>query len=218
LFAVVILFGALATARAQETLEFREWKMLARYTPPPQYPYAARAKRWTGSGIAMLDVDRNTGRVTSAHMEPSTGYKILDDAALNAFRQWRFTPGMLDKVRLPISFVMAGGVFAAKVRNFVPLQGPHRPVRVHSVSRGRDAIAIYTVGPNYPAEARARHLTGNGAVIVELDAKTGTVTNAYMNPSTGHAALDEAALAAFRRWRFKPGPGGKFKLPVTYEY
>jgi hypothetical protein len=33
-----------------------------------------------------------TGVVTSVRMEKSTGYKILDDAALNAFRQWRFKP------------------------------------------------------------------------------------------------------------------------------
>jgi TonB family protein len=214
-----------------------EFRSLVSYAPSPPYPYAARALRLVGSGVVDLNVDRKSGRVTSARIEKSTGHKILDDAALDGFRKWRFNSQKMEqffgqaarqagkpppdqsmwKIRMPITYVMAGGVFSAHVRNFVPLQGPHHPVGVRSVSGGPDAIAINTPGPKYPAEARIRHRSSNGVAIVEVDGKTGTVTNAYMNPSTGNAALDDAALAAFRQWRFKPGRAGKFKIPVTYE-
>ena len=34
--------------------------------PRPEYPYDARAKRWTGSGIVLMEVESRTGYVTSA--------------------------------------------------------------------------------------------------------------------------------------------------------
>ncbi|MEY2565038.1 MAG: hypothetical protein QOH88_3231 [Verrucomicrobiota bacterium] len=39
-----------------------------------------------------------------------------------------------------------------------------------------------------------------------------------MEKSTGHKILDDAALEAFRQWRFKSGTGTirKFRTPITY--
>jgi TonB family protein len=51
-------------------------------------------------------VDIKTGFVTSVRMEKSTGHKILDDAALEAFRQWRIKPGTIRKFRTPITYNM----------------------------------------------------------------------------------------------------------------
>ncbi len=73
---------------------------------PPEYPYEARRGHLTGRGILFGQVDAKTGYVTSVRMEKSTGYKILDDAALNAFRQWRFKPGTIRKFRAPIVYAM----------------------------------------------------------------------------------------------------------------
>src|SRR5439155_8622019 len=81
-------------------------KDLVIYGPRPQYPYEARVKRPTGHGIVWLYVDPGTGYVTSARMLPSTGHKILDDAALDAFRQSRFKPNAVVKVRMPITFTL----------------------------------------------------------------------------------------------------------------
>ena len=41
-------------------------------------------------------------------MEQSTGDPTLDKSAVNAFRKWRFKPGTVSKVRIPIEFTMAG--------------------------------------------------------------------------------------------------------------
>jgi TonB family protein len=62
----------------------------------------------TGTAIVLLNVGSSTGTVTSAQLLKSTGYKILDDSALEAFRQWRFKPGSVRKVRIPIKFTMKG--------------------------------------------------------------------------------------------------------------
>ena len=82
---------------------------------------------------------------------------------------------------------------------------------------GAKAIAIYAPKPDYPAEARARHLTGSGIVILDVDVATGEVTSARMLQSMGHKILDDAALDAFRRWRFKPGKAApQIKIPIRY--
>jgi TonB family protein len=74
---------------------------------PPDYPYEARRSGFTGRGTLVGQVDMKTGYVTSVRMEKSTGYKILDAAALDAFRQWRFKPGTIRKLRTPISYTMS---------------------------------------------------------------------------------------------------------------
>src|SRR5262249_44117716 len=78
------------------------------YAPRPAYPYEARSKQLTGSGLVLLNVDPSSGNVTSAQMLKSTGHKILDDSALEAFRQWVFRAGSVRKVRIPINFTMQG--------------------------------------------------------------------------------------------------------------
>jgi TonB family protein len=73
---------------------------------PPEYPSEARRSRITGHGVLFGRVDSKTGIVTSVHMEKSTGNTLLDQAALNAFRQWRFKPGTVRQFRTPINFTM----------------------------------------------------------------------------------------------------------------
>jgi len=82
---------------------------------------------------------------------------------------------------------------------------------------GAKAIAIYAPKPDYPAEARARHLTGSGIVMLDVDVATGKVVSARMLQSMGHKVIDDAALDAFRRWRFKPGRAAPhIKIPIRY--
>jgi protein TonB len=54
--------------------------------------------------------------------------------------------------------------------------------------------------PDYPLAARRRNETGTALLHVELDEK-GQVVAATVLESSGHPRLDEAALAAVRRWR-----------------
>jgi protein TonB len=79
--------------------------------PRPEYPYEARRARMTGSGVCVMTVDTASGAVTSAVMAQSTGSPVLDNAAVSAFRRWRFQPGTVSKVRTPITFTMSGAQF-----------------------------------------------------------------------------------------------------------
>jgi TonB family protein len=73
---------------------------------PPDYPKEARLRHETGRGVLILHVDRARGVVTSVTVFKSTGHKILDDAGVRAFSQWRFKPGVVKDplIKVPISF------------------------------------------------------------------------------------------------------------------
>jgi TonB family protein len=183
--------SAVATRENARTSEPRsiseeEAVALAIFTPAPRYPHEARAKHVQGVGMVRLDVDRRTGYVKSARMLQSTGHQILDDEALRAFRAWRFTPGSVSAVRIPVSFVMGRR---------------HWP---------------QTVDPKYPREARDRGLTGRGVAKVKVDPRSGYVTSAWMLKSTGHEILDNAALEAFRQWRVKSRTVTTAEIPVQF--
>ena len=86
-------------------------KALALYAPRPQYPYEARSRHVTGSGTIVCSVDSGSGSVSSCSVSSSTGSPILDNAATSAFKQWRFRPGTLSKVNIPITFTMTGASY-----------------------------------------------------------------------------------------------------------
>jgi len=79
--------------------------------PKPPYPYEARSRHLTGSGVCVLTVDSASGSVTDATMAQSIGNSILDNAATSTFRQWRFRPGTVSKVKVPITFTMTGASY-----------------------------------------------------------------------------------------------------------
>jgi TonB family protein len=90
------------------TMSFSTAKALATYAPRPQYPYEARSRRVTGRGVCVVEINAGSGSVTSASMASSIGNPILDNAALSAFRRWRFKPGSVSQVRIPITFTTTG--------------------------------------------------------------------------------------------------------------
>jgi len=79
-------------------------KAVAVSTPIPEYPYQARRAHITRSGVCLMTVDTASGNVTSAVMDQSTGNGILDKVTTDAFRKWRFKPGTVSQIRVPISY------------------------------------------------------------------------------------------------------------------
>jgi len=100
-----------ATSGRPGAMSISQAKAVATYAPRPQYPYEARSRHVTGSGVCVVEVNAASGTVTSASMAQSLGSPILDNAATSAFRQWRFKPGSVSKVRIPITFTMTGAQY-----------------------------------------------------------------------------------------------------------
>ncbi|MGB7406020.1 MAG: TonB family protein [Pacificimonas sp.] len=76
-------------------------RFMARFQPP--YPSASRRLEEQGTVLVDVQIDAD-GRVTSASIATSSGYRRLDEAALRqAERRWRFVPAMRDGVAVPSS-------------------------------------------------------------------------------------------------------------------
>ena len=79
--------------------------------PLPRYPEQARRTRAQGTTVLKVRV-LETGRPGEIQVEESAGYQVLDDAARDAVRRWRFAPGREDGklaalwVLIPIVFQM----------------------------------------------------------------------------------------------------------------
>jgi protein TonB len=92
---------------------------------------------------------------------------------------------------------------------------PQGPVGPMSMSAAK-VMAVSAPRPEYPYEARRSKTVGSGVCVMTVDPGSGSVTSADMAQSTGSPILDNAATAAFRRWRFKPGTVSKVRTPITF--
>jgi TonB family protein len=177
------------------------------YAPKPDYPFLARERRVTGSGIAVVTVDKPTGIVVEATMAVSTDSKELDNAALDAFRRWKFKPNTVEKAKIPISFVFAGQpeviVKAARPMNLVL-----------APFLGKENVLNAPV-PRYPSYASWSNKQGSGVYEIYVD-KNGRVTEVKILKSSGDATFDRAAIGALRQWRLRRGPG-TIHLPLAFK-
>jgi TonB family protein len=107
LSSLFLILAVGAVAQTPTPTQFRA-KALAIYQPRPLYPSLADGRRPEGKGIFVFHVDPQTGRVRDVSVEKSTGFVILDQAAVDAFRQWRFKPGSRAKIKLPLTFTATG--------------------------------------------------------------------------------------------------------------
>ena len=72
--------------------------------PLPEYTYEAKRRNLSGSGICVVSVDTATGTETNATMFQSTGSPLLDKVTVQTFKSWRFKPGTVSQIRVPISY------------------------------------------------------------------------------------------------------------------
>lgn len=77
--------------------------------PPPAYPSDAKKRGEEGTVILIVEIS-DRGGVESVEIETSSGYTVLDRAALDAVRRWRFQPAkaggiaVRSSVKVPIRF------------------------------------------------------------------------------------------------------------------
>ena len=77
--------------------------------PAPPYPELAKSMRQEGIALLIVNVDRE-GNPTKIELEKSSGYTLLDQAALKAVSHWRFEPAKMgglaieSKVEVPVRF------------------------------------------------------------------------------------------------------------------
>ncbi len=91
--------------------------------PPPYFPPAAKAAHQQGETLLEVDVDAS-GNVTGATVKKSSGFPLLDEAAMQAVRAWKFDPARRNEVAVP-SRTLQSIEFKAPPGN--PPPGPGQP-------------------------------------------------------------------------------------------
>jgi protein TonB len=77
--------------------------------PPPTYPMSARQKEQEGRVLLRVTIG-DGGAVKDVKIKKTSGFAVLDDAALNAVKKWTFAPATIggvkveDTIDLPIVF------------------------------------------------------------------------------------------------------------------
>jgi TonB family protein len=159
----------------------------------PVYP--ASAKDAGIQGVVILEVSiGKDGKVTAAKVLRSIPQ--LDQAAIDAVKQWEYTPTLKNGVPVPVSMTVTVSFKLAQS----PAAGGAAVPRVGGakMSAPTKVVDVKAVYPEAAREARIQ-----GAVILELSiGKDGKVTAAKVLRSIPE--LDQAAIDAATQWEFTP--------------
>jgi TonB family protein len=206
-----IAVAMLTVASASAETKVQDVKALAVYAPRPQYPYEARSRGITGSGVAVVTIDHKTGLVTNAKMVRSTGSPILDNATTSAFRQWRFQPGTVAEVRIPIGFTMDGWV---NIPHELTVTKNLDMDTVLAPFLGKETV-LHGPNPAYPRNAPWTDKQGKGTYELHVG-KDGKVGDVKVLKSSGDTTFDGVAVSTLRTWRLRKGPI-VIELPLAFK-
>ncbi|MCD6486882.1 MAG: energy transducer TonB, partial [Syntrophobacterales bacterium] len=73
--------------------------------PPPVYPPIAKRKGYEGTVLLSVKILAN-GTVDKLRVKKSSGYSILDRAAIKTVKKWRFETPFTTRVDIPVRFVL----------------------------------------------------------------------------------------------------------------
>ncbi len=206
--AVVMVLSASTALAAEDIKTIGEKDVaLAVYAPRPNYPYEARAHHLQGSGVAILKIDPATGNVTNAEMAASTSIPILDDAATSTFRRWRFKPGTVSKVRIPITFSLSGPGVSYEVR---VVRAPAMD-QVLAPFLGKGNV-IKASMPKYPLPWTSKE--GRGVYEIHVN-KAGAVNEVEILKASGDPTFDKVTADTLHQWRLRNGPK-IIELPLVF--
>ena len=80
-------------------------KCIALYAPKPGCPTLPNGQKPEGDGLFVCHMDVTTGIVKSVSVAKSTGFTILDKAAVDCLARWKFKPDCCAReVKIPLSF------------------------------------------------------------------------------------------------------------------
>jgi TonB family protein len=181
----------------------------------PVYPQAAQLERV--AGLVILEVIIGTdGKVRDGRVMRSVAF--LDEAAIEAVRQWEYTPTEHDGKPVPVvmtvtvSFNMDVGIPEPPLTVF---PWPAAVGAVRAGFTGTVAVPRQTKNarPDFPGKARSAGRMG-GAVLLELLVGTnGKVTDVRVIRSS--PLFDNEALETARKWEFEPTLVNGVPTPVV---
>lgn len=207
------------------------------------YPPLLRDAGIGGTANVWFFIDE-TGAVKKLQINQSSRYDALDQAALRVASTMEFTPAQLDGEPVPVWVALditfeteaeAEAKAGAPAREKRVGELSPRGAEVRRTPREPNAASLaaaprftpMTVRPqlrnaaevkqnlmrHYPPLLRDAGIGGTAMVWFFIE-EDGTVGNVAIAESSGHAALDEAALAVARTMSFTPAKNGDEPVPV----
>lgn len=131
-----------------------------------------------------------------------------------------------EKARVAAAQRAANREQAARERAVAATRQQEQRERARQASLAKQVVSAPSVSrrtsPRYPSSARKAGLEGTTQIAATVNSG-GRVSSASITVSSGHSALDSSALAAVKKWRFKPARNGlgetvahQLVVPVTF--
>ena len=162
-------------------------------------------------GVVLVDFAITPdGGVADARVATSSGFALLDGAAVDMVqRNWRYKP------------VFAGGkAVTCRQRAEVHWTLDESP---EFFATAGPFVIVHPTGADYPPDALARHEEGASVIMLFVDS-SGHALQEKVVQSSGYAELDQAAISAAQkgRWRITPpqvdGVPAKAMLGLVVEW
>jgi TonB family protein len=176
---------------------------------PPVYPPLARQARIQGTVILNVIITK-TGDIGAVRLV--SGHPMLAPAAIEAVRQWRYQPYLVNgeptevATNLQIHFTLAD--------NPLPGGGAVATTGVEAGATGKVADGLARVSepvmrglrtqkidPVYPSAAFEAAAQGGVVMVVQID-RDGNVAD--ISSVSGHPLLVQAAIDAVKQWKYRP--------------
>jgi len=187
----------------------------------PEYPADARRIEGTVVLKAIIDKDGNV-----ANLQLISGHPMLAPAAIDAVKQWKYRPYLLNgspmevETQVQVNFTLAdkppaegiagdapGGLVGRVIGSVettitgVPNSAVGVPQRIRVSSGVAQGLLRSKVNPEYPPDAKDQHIQGIVLLQVWID-KEGNVSDVHL--ISGHPLLAPAAIDAVKQWKYKP--------------
>jgi len=228
LAALMALAPAVASAKQQDPIRVGgnvQAPERIRYVPPA-YPAVAESAQVSGIVIVEAVIGSN-GDVTDAKVLKSI--PLLDQAALDAVRQWRYSQTTLNGVPVPVIMTVTVNFTIGKESTppapasmqtpigMPPGMGPvvpaewkgAPPVRLGGTITPPERVKY--VAPVYPIDAQRAKVSGVIILQAIID-ENGNV--ALTKVLKGNPMLDDAAVAAVNQWKYVPTTVNGVAVPV----
>ena len=187
-----------------------------------EYPSELREAGIGGTVLVFFYLN-DEGEVERVRLHASSGHEALDEAALRVAEIFQFTPAMNRDQRVPVWIQIPITFTTREAAPTAPLPAP--PTDTADAEGPR--FTPFTVAPEivnrpevsqalqseYPPVLREAGIGGTALLYFFID-REGVVSDVRIHESSGHAALDEAALRVARVFRFSPAMNRDQRVPV----
>lgn len=183
----------------------------------PTYPPEASTKQIEGTVVVRIVVGRN-GTVTSA--KALSGPPVLFRSSVEAAKKYQFQPPPDSPVTTELEVT-----YSLEPKPCPPgKKGEHAevsyaeqlPMKTEHPGELKIVADIHVPLPPYPEEAREAGVEGDLELFITV-APSGEVVGGRVIKSVD-AAIDEAALATVRTWKFKVTRGEPAGFPIKFRY